>query len=76
MTMGTVLHPSEGDLVCKSTNEKIPYFNAPIFLENKSQIGKVDEILGPVNEVVRRSSPHPAAHPTPDSILYFVGSVF
>jgi H/ACA ribonucleoprotein complex subunit 1 len=28
-----------------------PFFNAPIFLQNKSQIGKVDEILGPVNEV-------------------------
>jgi H/ACA ribonucleoprotein complex subunit 1 len=30
---------------------KIPYFNAPIYLENKTQIGKVDEILGPINEV-------------------------
>jgi len=48
-----MLHPCEGDLVCKSTNEKIPYFNAPIFLQNKSQVGKVDEILGPQNEVVR-----------------------
>lgn len=26
--------------------EDVPYFNAPIFLENKSQIGKVDEIFG------------------------------
>jgi H/ACA ribonucleoprotein complex subunit 1 len=30
---------------------KIPYFNAPIYLQNKTQIGKVDEILGPINEV-------------------------
>ena len=37
--------------VCKSINTKIPYFNAPVFLENKTQIGKVDEILGPINEV-------------------------
>jgi len=29
----------------------VPYFNAPIYLQNKSAIGKVDEILGPVNEV-------------------------
>ena len=28
----------------------MPYFNAPIYLENKSAIGKVDEILGPINE--------------------------
>lgn len=31
--------------------EQVPYFNAPIFLENKSSIGKVDEILGPINEM-------------------------
>lgn len=32
---------------------QIPYFNAPIFLENKSQIGKVDEIFGKIQGVVR-----------------------
>ena len=31
---------------------QIPYFNAPMFLENKTQIGKVEEILGPINNVV------------------------
>ncbi|KAF9979183.1 H/ACA snoRNP pseudouridylase subunit [Actinomortierella ambigua] len=49
--MGAFMHPCEGEMVCKSTNAKIPYFNAPIYLENKSQIGKVDEILGPMNEL-------------------------
>ena len=49
--MGLFLHACEGDMVCKSINTKIPYFNAPIYLGNKSQIGKVDEILGPLNEV-------------------------
>jgi H/ACA ribonucleoprotein complex subunit 1 len=38
-------------MVCESVNPKIPYFNAPIYLENKTQIGKVDEILGPINQV-------------------------
>lgn len=51
LEMGSFLHPCEGDIVCRSINTKIPYFNAPIYLENKSQIGKVDEILGPLNEV-------------------------
>ncbi|KAJ3412173.1 H/ACA snoRNP pseudouridylase subunit [Chytridiales sp. JEL 0842] len=51
LEMGTFMHPCEGELVCKSINTKIPYFNAPIYLENKTQIGKVDEILGPLNEV-------------------------
>ena len=39
------MHECESEIVCKSTNEKIPYFNAPIYLENKSDIGKVDEIV-------------------------------
>ncbi|BHF75492.1 H/ACA snoRNP pseudouridylase subunit [Sparganum proliferum] len=40
--------PEEEDLVCSLTNEKIPYFNAPLYLENKEQIGKIDEIFGPI----------------------------
>lgn len=36
----------QDDLVLKVEIEDVPYFNAPIFLENKSQIGKVDEIFG------------------------------
>ena len=50
--LGHFMHPCEGDLVCKCTNEKIPYFNAPVYLENKSQIGKVDDIFGPMTEFV------------------------
>ena len=49
--MGTFLHATEGELVCSSVNPKVPYFNAPIYLENKTSIGKVDEILGPINQV-------------------------
>lgn len=49
--MGSFVQPCEGELVLRSTNPKIPYFNAPIYLENKNLIGKVDEILGPINEV-------------------------
>ena len=45
------MHECEGEMVCRSTNPKIPYFNAPVYLENKTQIGKVEEILGPMNEV-------------------------
>ena len=25
---------------------QVPYFNGPIFLENKTQVGKVEEIFG------------------------------
>ncbi|KAK1442640.1 nucleolar protein family a member 1 snornp protein gar1 like protein [Babesia gibsoni] len=48
---GTIVHDCEEQLVVKSTLEdRVPYFNGRVFLENKQEIGKVDEILGPVNE--------------------------
>jgi len=50
--LGFFVHATEGEMVCKSTHEKIPYFNAPIYLQNKEQIGKVEEVLGPIKEVV------------------------
>ena len=50
--IGHMLHPCESDLVLKCTNENVPYFNAPIYLENKQQIGKVDEIFGPVTDFI------------------------
>jgi len=33
--MGSFVHACEGEMVCESVNPKIPYFNAPIYLENK-----------------------------------------
>lgn len=48
--ISTFVHACEGEAVTKLTNEKIPYFNAPIYLQNKTQIGKVEEIFGPINE--------------------------
>ena len=33
--MGSFMHACEGEIVCESINTKIPYFNAPIYLENK-----------------------------------------
>lgn len=35
LEMGTFMHACEGEMVCESVNPKIPYFNAPIYLENK-----------------------------------------
>merc|ERR1719446_708795 len=50
---GEMMHTCEGEMVCKSLlSEKVPYFNAPIYLENISQIGKVDEILGAITNVM------------------------
>lgn len=46
---GVFQHACEGEAVIKLTNEKIPYFNAPMYLKNITQIGKVDEIFGGVS---------------------------
>ncbi len=50
--MGSFVHAVEDEMLCTSLMpDKVPHFNAPIYLQNKSVIGKVDEILGPINEV-------------------------
>lgn len=50
--LGEFMHPCEDDIVCKCTTEenKVPYFNAPVYLENKEQVGKVDEIFGQLRD--------------------------
>ncbi|GKT55544.1 H/ACA ribonucleoprotein complex subunit 1 [Colletotrichum tofieldiae] len=49
--MGKFMHACEGEMVCESINPKVPHFNAQIFLENKTAVGKIDEVLGPINQV-------------------------
>ena len=41
---------AEDDLVAKVDIDDVPYFNAPIYLENKEQIGKIDEIFGNIRD--------------------------
>ncbi|MCD9559335.1 H/ACA snoRNP pseudouridylase subunit [Datura stramonium] len=48
--VSSFVHACEGDAVKKLTNEKFSYFNASIYLQNKTQIEKVDQIFGPINE--------------------------
>ncbi|CAH0050655.1 unnamed protein product [Clonostachys solani] len=51
LEMGKFMHACEGEMVCESINPKVPHFNAQIYLENKTAVGKVDEVLGPINQV-------------------------
>lgn len=39
-------------MVYQSTQTMVPYFNAPVYLETKSMIGKVEEILGPISSLM------------------------
>lgn len=54
----------------------IPYFNAGIYLENKSKIGKVEEVLGPVNRVLFTIKPDSGVNASsfkPDD-KFFIGT--
>lgn len=48
--LGYFDYPCQDELICKVEIEDVPYFNAPIFLENKEQVGKIDEIFGNVRD--------------------------
>ncbi|XP_052005171.1 H/ACA ribonucleoprotein complex subunit 1 [Xyrauchen texanus] len=52
VALGEFMHPCEDEIVCRCVTEenKVPYFNAPVYLENKEQIGKVDEIFGQLRD--------------------------
>ena len=50
VNMGFFKHSAQDDLVCKATIEDVPFFNAPVYLENKQMIGKIDEIFGPYRD--------------------------
>lgn len=70
------MHDAEGELLCRLTNSMIPYFNAGIYLENKSKIGKVEEVLGPVNRVMFTVKPDSGVHASsfkPDD-KFFIGT--
>ena len=56
-----MMHECESEMICKLTHSetKIPYFNAGIYLENKKKIGKVDEIFGPIQNVMFSVKPDP-----------------
>ncbi|KAF4533251.1 hypothetical protein B566_EDAN005167, partial [Ephemera danica] len=47
---GVFSHCCMEDIIVRSTNENVPYFNAPVYLEDKTQIGKIDEIFGHVRD--------------------------
>merc|ERR1711964_363252 len=50
--IGNFVHPCKEEAIIRlSSADQVPMFNAPIYLENKQQIGKVNEVFGPINEI-------------------------
>ncbi len=70
------MHSAEGEMVCRLTNPQIPYFNAGIYLQNKSKIGKVEEILGPVNRVYFTVKPDTGVNPSSFAVddKFYIGT--
>lgn len=53
MEIGEAIHSSEENmLLCKATTSSVPWTNKSVFLENKAEIGKVDDVLGPITDFV------------------------
>lgn len=46
------MHVCEGDYVVRSLLDRVPQFNAFMYLENITQVGKIDEVFGPVNNIM------------------------
>lgn len=70
-------HECESEVVAKWTlADKVPYFNAGVYLENKKRIGKVDEILGPIHEfyVSIKMDPGVVAGSFQESDVLYVGT--
>jgi H/ACA ribonucleoprotein complex subunit 1 len=52
--VGEVMHGSEeNQLLCKATASRVPWYSKMVYLENKAEVGTVDEVLGPVSDFVR-----------------------
>ena len=49
--VGEVMNSCEGNqLLCKATVPKVPWFSKSVSLEGGGEIGRIDEILGPVTQ--------------------------
>jgi H/ACA ribonucleoprotein complex subunit 1 len=51
--VGTFLHACKEEMVFRSSLvSQVPYFNTPVYTKEISKIGMLDEIFGPINEVM------------------------
>ena len=41
-------HECEGKMICSTTDGKVPLLTRQIFLQNKTKVGMVDDVFGPM----------------------------
>jgi len=50
--IGCFMHACEDMIILNNKiKDKVPKFNHPIYLENKTKIGIIDDVFGPINEM-------------------------
>lgn len=60
LEIGVYSHPCKEQIVCKTIQkQQVPKFNRRIFLQNKNEVGTVDEIMGPVDSYVKKKTEKP-----------------
>lgn len=63
--VGTVMHPCEEYIILKnSLDERVPIFNRPLYLENKTKIGVIDDVFGPITDFMFSVKCDPGVQPT------------
>jgi len=51
ISVGVVMHPCEEFIVLSNrVEERVPIFNRPLYLENKTKIGVIDDVFGPISD--------------------------
>ena len=53
--VGKVMHPVENYILVKhELKDKVPIFGRPVYIKDKKKIGMIDDVLGPINDFVRK----------------------
>ena len=53
--VGTVMHQVEGYILVKNElKDKVPIFARPVYINKNKKIGMIDDVLGPINDFVRK----------------------
>ena len=47
--LGEYTHTCEDFMICKAITQDVPLINRPVYKEDKTKIGVVDEVFGPIN---------------------------
>ena len=51
--VGKFLHACKDEMVYKCTlSQQVPYFNTPLYTKDINKLGMLDEVFGPINDIM------------------------